>query len=384
MTDFRLRFGKGDVPTDVVAIDPTGTEDPRRLVELANQAAGRAAMARIGQRLFGHSLNSMTKDGLMRCGQSWWEHSYKDATSDKGALENYLEFSRAQGEPFHTITCQAPDCLIYFCAAAWADQGFPTITMGEKYVAALCGTEVPEEWYDEIKAPWRAFVIEIPNGSPPLLTVFDPEQKRRTRVTRVLVHNVVTEDGRSEWWWILFSEHDQHFWRQGTVKQCLSPVEFEDEQTERYRIHAGEDAFGEHVTQDQRIYHVVSRLVFNAILTLADPERVRPTGSSHKRWEAHGAKQGRRPGQEPEQRVFIVGNPIKLDCREELRDYLEGRSKRKAFKVTTQFLVRGHWRWQAYGPNHSLRRRQWIEPFWKGPEDGVIPVRDHDLGESDK
>jgi hypothetical protein len=36
-----------------------------------------------------------------------------------------------------------------------------------------------------------------------------------------------------------------------------------------------------------------------------------------------------------------------------------------------KFMVRGHWRMQPYGPAHSLRRRTWIMPFWKGPEDAV-------------
>lgn len=34
-----------------------------------------------------------------------------------------------------------------------------------------------------------------------------------------------------------------------------------------------------------------------------------------------------------------------------------------------RFIVRGFWRDQVYGPNHSLRRRQWIPPFVKGPAD---------------
>lgn len=379
MTEFRIRFGKGDMPIEAMAFDPTGTEDPQRMRELLDQATGRAALSRISHRLFGHSSKSDTKEALMRCGQSWWEHTYKGAKTDKQALDNYYTFTKSIGEPFQSIVTQAPDCLIYYGAARWADQGFPTITMGDRLAAALCGTEVPKEWYGEIKAPWEAFVIEIPGGDPPLITVYDPEQQRRTRATRIMVQHVVAEDGYEEWWWMLFSEHDQHFWREGSVEACLHPVEFREKETARYRVHAGEDAFGEHVAQDQRIYHLVSRLVFNTILTLTDPERVRAVGSSHKRYESRKATPNERSGA-PEQRVFVIGKPIKLDCREALRDYLEGRAKRDTFKVSTQFLVRGHWRWQACGPKFSLRRRQWIEPYWKGPEDGVIPVRDHDLG----
>jgi hypothetical protein len=88
------------------------------------------------------------------------------------------------------------------------------------HCAALCGTEIPEDWYEEIRAPWKAFVIEIPQGTPPLITVYDPEQQKRTRATRILVQQVVTDGGTPEedieWWWMLYSECDQHFWRQGT------------------------------------------------------------------------------------------------------------------------------------------------------------------------
>ena len=38
-------------------------------------------------------------------------------------------------------------------------------------------------------------------------------------------------------------------------------------------------------------------------------------------------------------------------------------------EYTHRFIVRGFWRDQVYGPNHSLRRRQWIPPFVKGPAD---------------
>lgn len=374
MTEIKLKFDKGsDAPRDVTIYDPTGTVDPRRLVELGNVAAGRAASARIAQRIFGHTLFTESKEALMRAGQSWWEHTFKGDVSDQEAADKYVAFASAQGDTFHAIVTREPDSVIYFGAARWADQGFPTITMGERLAAALCATNVPEDMYGDVKAPWKAFVIEIPSG---LFTVYDPEHQERVRATRILVQYVVDSKGDSEWWWTLFSEKDQHFWRQGTVEQILKPIEFREREQERYRIHAGE-AFADEIRQDERIYHVISRLICNVVLTLTDPERVRPVGSSHKRYSSRGESHNDRLGP-PEQRVFIIGKPINLDCRERLRDYLEGRSG-KTFKVTTQFLVHGHWRWQPYGPKHSLRRRQWLEPFWKGPEGGVIPVRDHHL-----
>lgn len=43
--------------------------------------------------------------------------------------------------------------------------------------------------------------------------------------------------------------------------------------------------------------------------------------------------------------------------------------ERVRHEYSHRFIVRGFWRDQAYGPNHSLRRRQWVPPFVKGPAD---------------
>lgn len=41
-----------------------------------------------------------------------------------------------------------------------------------------------------------------------------------------------------------------------------------------------------------------------------------------------------------------------------------------------RFIVRGFWRNQQYGPHHSLRRRQWIPPYVKGPSDKPLICKD--------
>lgn len=39
-----------------------------------------------------------------------------------------------------------------------------------------------------------------------------------------------------------------------------------------------------------------------------------------------------------------------------------------------RFVVSGHWRNQAYGPDHSLRRRQWVPSYVKGPDGAPLLV----------
>lgn len=38
--------------------------------------------------------------------------------------------------------------------------------------------------------------------------------------------------------------------------------------------------------------------------------------------------------------------------------------------LTIRVRVQGHWKSQPYGPNNSLRKIIWREPFWRGPLDG--------------
>lgn len=42
--------------------------------------------------------------------------------------------------------------------------------------------------------------------------------------------------------------------------------------------------------------------------------------------------------------------------------------------LSVRFMVRPHWRQQAYGPGRTLRRPVLIPPHWKGPEDAPVQV----------
>lgn len=70
------------------------------------------------------------------------------------------------------------------------------------------------------------------------------------------------------------------------------------------------------------------------------------------------------------QPIYDVGRVLRLDGR--LRQaLLESAGDEQRWHVAQRFIVRGHWRNQAYGEGRALRRRQWIEPHWKGPENAV-------------
>lgn len=67
------------------------------------------------------------------------------------------------------------------------------------------------------------------------------------------------------------------------------------------------------------------------------------------------------------QRIYDVGRTVKLDAR--IRDaLLHSEGNKASWQVAQRFIVRGHWRNQAHGEGRLLRKRLWIEPHWRGPE----------------
>jgi hypothetical protein len=346
----------------VVLHDPSG-RDPKTVLKHGMIQWNKQRFARVARDIYGFAPNVEKKDDLIRMGQKLFEHSYKHSQNDVEAAQHLDEWTRKQDPDFLDFTELEQNRNVMFMTARWADQAFPVVTLGEKFCAALIATHIPADMLDEVEAPWHAFTIEVPGK---LLSLFDSEMMQRTRVVRILVHRRVREDGVREWCWIGLGERGQHIWRSGTAREIIQPVEFRKQERDLYE--EGDVAFEDDVHRDERLYVLVSRLVLNVCLAVSEPEMVRPVGASHKRTGTgrHGP---------PEQRVFQVGRPISLDCRSAIREYVEG--ERSVREMTVQSLIRGHWKRQPYGPKLSLRRRQWIEPYWRGPEDAPIAVRPH-------
>jgi len=71
--------------------------------------------------------------------------------------------------------------------------------------------------------------------------------------------------------------------------------------------------------------------------------------------------------------LFEVGRTVKLDGGLR-RALLENAGSPERWHVAQRYVVRGHWRNQAYGEGRLLRKRKWIEPHWKGPENAVEAI----------
>jgi len=67
--------------------------------------------------------------------------------------------------------------------------------------------------------------------------------------------------------------------------------------------------------------------------------------------------------------IWILGKEIKLSKELVLAASSQAQNS-SAWSVTKRFVVRGHWKSQACGPGMTLRKRIFVQPYWKGPKEG--------------
>lgn len=301
---------------------------------------------------------------LVEIGKHLWPVSYKLADDDQEAFA-------LMARHFEALAASAPQGSIAFAAATgflylpdqqilqmaatrWVDQGLPTIQMGHKYAAALMSTSIEKADLSDVPVPWKAFVIDVPAG---LLSV--EQGGKLHEVRHVLVqHQTVMVGGKPAWTYVALTESNVTIWQHGL------PMDELVKEFASGEINWSDYSFGFDTNdRDDRVNLLIGRLIVGVCLTLSGKDRpVKKVGKGHK------YKGNIRTASEPLQRIFKLGKPITLDCREGVADYLDGSGK----KVSVQTLVRGHWKQQAHGPGNKDRKWIQIDPYWRGPEDAPI------------
>lgn len=88
------------------------------------------------------------------------------------------------------------------------------------------------------------------------------------------------------------------------------------------------------------------------------------------RWDAR--EDGPQPGSlrlAPRTKMIVLREPPRATGRD-----TAGASSRRP--LSHRFVVRGFYRDQPYGPDRSLRRRQWIPPYVKGPAGAPLVIKE--------
>ena len=312
----------------------------------------------------------LDRASLQSIGEFWWRHTYAkypgdDLASSRGAFAYLKELEKTEPERAYRdrlFLGTHEGSFLIMASSSWADHGFPVVQMGHKYAAALMATAIPDL---PINAPWPAFYLEVPRG----LLHTKSLGGTRCDIYGILVAQHMHLTLGTAWSFVAFSDGagaespDLH--RYSQPLSALLEKQLKVQEGPQYPFDLPLD------TQDDRTLLMLTRLVLNTCLAMSDPRLVKGVG---KQASARGASSRGSPI--PTARIFKVGMPVTIDCREELKAFLSG-AKRDPLSV--QFMVRGHWRNQAHGQGMQEHRLTWIEPYWKGPEDSPILKRSHQL-----
>lgn len=222
--------------------------------------------------------------------------------------------------------------------ALWADSGMQSVSLSHKYAAALMATDCEGALRFDVAPPWPTFEVIVPAG---LIELGDGRQAEAVYFNHMpeAAHVI---DAVCAVYRITYVFQGQFF--SGAYQSLAELVS---------------DSFvEEYDNQLLRALSLLRRLALNVMLYITSVEPSASGARARSRVCVKRDSVGR-----PRITTHCIGQPLKIDCRKEIREYVSG-SCRGEPKVTT--LVRGHWRNQACGPRHSLRRVTWIEPFYRG------------------
>jgi len=242
---------------------------------------------------------------------------------------------------------------LYGALFQWAQLGLPHFSLTTDFFSAIALTDFGDPTDEPLYMPFPVFTVSFPateffNNATKLLIHTVP-----TAVTK----NKITEDGLYRV--ILLAKAPIYTqWEIGaTRRKVMSETGIEIP-----------DPLCPPITADEKTLFLRMRVLLANLMTYIEANGGLPTTQrTHKSIPAPvELVHSTRP-------LFEVGRTVKLDG--SIRRALLERAKNKeSWHVAQRFIVRGHWRNHAYGEKKLLRRRQWIEPHWKGPKDAVEAV----------
>ena len=250
---------------------------------------------------------------------------------------------------------------------AWARDGYNVFDLSPDFVAAMLLTDPSEIDLPSLKLPFRGMLFMIPDrfaiGAEG--TSYTKIHVVETDDSRIFAADVVPKDGESLWG----REPESLVEGQGQVKRPAIAIYATDGMhllatiAPRAELSwAALEELPDDVTLDldKEARTTIQRVVLGALAYATAVDRAiteRFPGAPKKRRD------------QPSITHWTIGRTIKIDP--ELVRVARGGAREIAFRIKSRFVVRGHYRNQAHGPNHSLRTSKWIAPHFKGPEEGA-------------
>jgi len=246
----------------------------------------------------------------------------------------------------------------------WAEDGFWSFSTSHTYAAAMMATKC-DGYLESICIPGRAMRFSVPDG---LLSndehnfrycyVYDALGGGSVTVAGAPLHTI---EGITSSFTVAAAPHEEI----GSLL-CREDLKLESPDKEDVSV----------LQFKERAFLLARRLVVGLLYTMQNTtnwkERSYPTGSGSTRRDP------------PPHRNVVVGSPLKLDARPQIKAWLRGGSPRQHGAPSLQHIVRGHYKRQAIGEGRSNRKVIWVEPYWRGPEGAPILVRERVVARSEQ
>lgn len=313
--------------------------------------------------LYGTESTAPTREEIAETGLVLWHATYKHAEDDDyRAFECLMRWAETKSAMIQASILIPSEQIALLGSARWADQAFPRFVMSHTYASALMLTGVSEDVLEHVRPPYRAFMVDVPDG---LLSTMDVGTGVESKLKFILVQYVDTPTGRP-WQYIAYTDSSIHMWRHGVDTQNLCEPDLPENRWDGCSFMAPKD------DRDDRVSALIGRLIVGVCLAALEPSNLKPTSK-------HTFKSSPEQLRPTDMRTFKLGKPLKLDCRKDIKEYLTGR--RLGGVPTVRTRVRAHWKTQRHGPKNSLIKVIWRESFWRGPEEAPILVRPTVMGD---
>lgn len=246
----------------------------------------------------------------------------------------------------------------------WHRAGRPTYELRPALLQALRDTQIPEDFLvEEIRPPYEGIRILLQKHAIEEQPGIFPESIYMTYVREEGLCRVIGDSRAAD---TVFH-----------TKIAVRP-ETTIDQAIRYTIDHCSFSEVERTPEEMRKFFQDSptfKLTVNLILYLVCPEAdfFEEQGTIQRlHQKLQGLPKGHRREMIEDQlrktkaagKTYIVGASFRPEPPEEISNLTEGGKK---WMLQKRIRVPGFWRWQPHGPKMSLRRRQFIEPHWRGP-----------------
>lgn len=273
------------------------------------------------------------------------------------------ELQNLSSGPFVSIIDQRTAHEVAGRVYLWQKYGAKTFILSKDLIEAFRHTDIPMESYPkDFQYPFDIFVIE---GEETLFTTQTPIGGMRDVSCLMYISDTIVYKDQETNDKVTLINKDNTLakglvWNKaltGFYTNILGGLEFlklnmMDSKTigEAANTFAGDT----NLAMDKNDGVNLVNLFYNTLLYINDPDR------NKAETESHGSRKLKVGSKETFKSNYILLKAPK--------SYVSLSSGNKGGILDKRFVVRGHWRQQAYGEKYSLHKRLWIKPYYKGPE----------------